>query len=320
MCIIVAKKAGIEMPGKEIISNCFTHNPDGAGIMLAYKGEVYGFKGLMTLEAFNDKLHRLEKRFGSLKRLSVVMHFRITTHGGTAPENTHPFPLKSSYAALRDLEWVAPQGMAHNGIIEATGYHPDIKAEKVSDTMAFIRYIAAPMAKLTNIAGSADIAKALQLAAGSKLAFLDGKGRLRCEGDFTQEGGIFYSNSSYKEARIAYRRYTSLYDYGWDDVAWDPQTMRYVPKSQDVDDYDDFDEEAFRDELAENMNLMQLDENVYIDELNGRPYEADGEFAVSMDDGSLYYYSYRHEAWMSYLREDQYRLLDAQGSEVWPNA
>ena len=33
MCIIVAKKKGLELPTKEILRNCFNYNSDGAGLM-----------------------------------------------------------------------------------------------------------------------------------------------------------------------------------------------------------------------------------------------------------------------------------------------
>lgn len=318
MCIIVAKPMGQKMPGKNTIETCFQNNPDGAGIMLAYKGQVFGFKGLMTLEAFRDKLHQLEKRFGNLKNFAVVMHFRITTHGGTRPENTHPFPLKTSYPALRDLEWVAEQGIAHNGIIDCTSYHADIKAENVSDTMVFIKNVAAPIAKHVDIATNKGVAKALQVAAGSRLAFLNGQGKLMVVGDFTQEDGIYYSNSTYKEARVKYNLasykpyYTSWYD--WDDVKYDTSTGKYTYT------YDD-DLDEFKMELADNMELFVLDESYYISE-NGmtKGYQASEDYALGLNDGCLYYYTYRGENWYKYYRHNQFRLYDAEGNEVWPNA
>lgn len=320
MCIIVAKPMGVKMPSKNIIETCFENNPDGAGIMLAYKGQVYGFKGLMTLEAFNDKLHQLEKRFGSLNKLSVVMHFRITTHGGTVPENTHPFPLKDNYPALRDLEWVAEQGMAHNGIISCTSYHSDINLEKVSDTMVFIKRVVAPIAKHVVIASNKGIAKALQVAANSKLAFLNGQGRCIVAGDFTQDEGIYYSNTSYKEVRVKYnltsfKPYQSdWYDYDLDSVKYDTSTGKYTYA-------DDWNEEDFKQELADSMDLLVLDESYYIlEDGMKRAYQAGEEYALGLNDGYLYYYSYRNEAWYMYLRHDQFRLYDSEGNEVWPNA
>ena len=37
MCIIVAKPKGQDVPSKEILKQCFTKNPDGAGMMYPVK-------------------------------------------------------------------------------------------------------------------------------------------------------------------------------------------------------------------------------------------------------------------------------------------
>jgi len=224
MCIIVAKRMNVKMPSEEILSTCFTNNPDGAGIMVSAKGKVYGFKGLMTFDAFTAKLHQIEKRFGDLDKLNVVMHFRIKTHGTVIAANTHPFPVTSSYKAMRKLEWVADLGMAHNGIINATCHHPDVKQENVSDTMVFIKRVVAPVAEQTSIMKNDKVLEALRLAADSKLAFLDGK-RLVVLGDFKYIDGVYYSNTSYEGVR-----YSSYYPYSFkDDDAWDEYiTNKYV--------------------------------------------------------------------------------------------
>lgn len=198
MCVIVAKEAGINMPSEDKLKNCFDHNRDGAGIMLASKGKVFGFKGYMTWESFKAALNKLEKRFGSLRKLPVVMHFRIGTHGENIPENTHPFPLCANYDKMRETHWVSAQGVAHNGIISALSYHPDISAENVSDTMVFVKRVIAPIAKTTVISSRPDILEGLGLMAGSKLAFLDGSGKIVTAGAFVKDEEVLYSNSSYK--------------------------------------------------------------------------------------------------------------------------
>ena len=198
MCVIVAKEAGINMPSEDKLKNCFYHNRDGAGIMLASKGKVFGFKGYMTWESFKAALNKLEKRFGSLRKLPVVMHFRIGTHGENIPENTHPFPLCASYDKMRETHWVSAQGVAHNGIISALSYHPDISAENVSDTMVFVKRVIAPIAKTTVISSRPDILEGLGLMAGSKLAFLDCSGKIVTAGAFVKDEEVLYSNSSYK--------------------------------------------------------------------------------------------------------------------------
>ena len=50
MCIIVAKKRGLQLPGKETLRNCFNYNSDGAGLMYNYGGEVHIEKGLSVIK------------------------------------------------------------------------------------------------------------------------------------------------------------------------------------------------------------------------------------------------------------------------------
>ena len=47
MCIIVAKKKGLELPTKEILRNCFNYNSDGAGLMFNDGKQVFIEKGFM---------------------------------------------------------------------------------------------------------------------------------------------------------------------------------------------------------------------------------------------------------------------------------
>ena len=254
MCIIVAKPAMVKMPSKKIIKNCFENNPDGAGIMVSVRGKVYGYKGLMNYESVLNKLQKIEKKFGPLYKLNVVMHFRIGTHGGNIAANTHPFPVCGKYKSMRAIEWISDLGMAHNGIITDVSYHKDIKCENVSDTMVFIKHIVNPIAKLTNIMENPDILEALRLASGSKLCFIDGKGNMEVLGAFTFEDGVFYSNATYKEKRVTY----VSKPYSWD--GWD----KYEDKWQKPSYQDDYvilskdDEEFLQESMAAEYGLEMM--------------------------------------------------------------
>ena len=312
MCIIVAKNAGVKMPTKETLSTCFTNNPDGAGIMLAAKGKVYGFKGLMTYDAFMAKLKQLKKRFGFLDDLPVVMHFRIGTHGANIAANTHPFPVVSSYKTLRKLEWTSDLGMAHNGIISSVGHHPDVKKENVSDTMVFVRRVVAPIASKMDIMAYPDVLNGLQLVADSKLCFLSRTGQMNVLGDFIHDGGIYYSNSTYKEARVRYNRYYSPLVYDWDDYdyAWktDKKSVRTTLSPDD--------EKYLMEELAVDYGLTQLEK--------GWKLICDG-FEVSLDnagyaldesDGSLFVWDSVHCEWIESSYNDSYIDLVYTGGDA----
>ena len=63
MCIIVSKKKGINLPGKEILKNCFDYNSDGSGLMFNDGTNVYIEKGFMTFNDFYNRLMELDKEY-----------------------------------------------------------------------------------------------------------------------------------------------------------------------------------------------------------------------------------------------------------------
>ena len=117
MCIIVSKKQGIELPGKEILLNCFNYNSDGAGFMYNYKGSVYIEKGFMNFDSFYNRLIEIDK-YINLKYSDVAIHFRISTSGNVDSGNTHPYQITNIDNDLRLLNVTTDIGMVHNGIIK----------------------------------------------------------------------------------------------------------------------------------------------------------------------------------------------------------
>lgn len=197
MCIIVAKPAGIQCPDLETLEMCFNANPDGAGLMFPDGDQVRIIKGFMEFDEFASTL----KALGDVTNTGLVMHFRITTHGGTRPECCHPFPLTDDDAALRALDTTTAVGVAHNGVI--TGMDTDAKT---SDTMAYIRDVLAPLQRMAgDLLASDDAMTIVESTVGSKLAFLEPDGAITTVGDFIEDNGVFYSNSSFKPAPRIWR-------------------------------------------------------------------------------------------------------------------
>lgn len=197
MCIIVAKPAGIQCPSLETLETCFNSNPDGAGLMFPDGDQVRIIKGFMAFDEFSSTL----KALGDVTNTGLVMHFRITTHGGTRPECCHPFPLTDDDTALRALDICAPVGVAHNGVI--SGMDTDAKT---SDTMAYIRDVLAPLQRMAgDLLASDDAMGVVESTVGSKLAFLEPDGAITTVGDFIEDSGVFYSNSSFKPAPRIWR-------------------------------------------------------------------------------------------------------------------
>ena len=269
MCIIVIKPAGIKLPAIKTIENCWYNNSDGAGLMYAAGGSVHIEKGFMTLKAFKAALKRLEKNI-NVTNAPMVMHFRITTHGGTSPGNTHPFPITEKLPLLQMTKFKAPLAVAHNGMI-------DIKPSKkdISDTMEYVVSQLAPLYQLKKDfyrqpAGKKLIYNFIK----SKMVFLDAAGRIETIGDFiTGDDGLLYSNTSYK-ARTIYYNWDIWEDYSfkWFDskygkyMTWLTEDDGYILSGGDI--------------LPADYYLTDKDGNLY-------EYDIEADVAVPME-GTLY--------------------------------
>lgn len=193
MCIIAYKPSGAKLPSDTTLRAMFSHNPHGAGFMYPYNGRVEIRKGFMTFDGFAQALRNVYDRLGD--KAPIVMHFRITTHGGTCPENTHPFPLTSDIADMKRLSTSAKVGIAHNGIINIK-----TRDNTVSDTQEYIASVIAPIYRRNKrfwksqriLNGIRDTIN------GSRMCFLTGDGKVYRVGNWVSDGECFYSNDSYK--------------------------------------------------------------------------------------------------------------------------
>lgn len=260
MCVIAAKAAGVEMPTEDEIESMWFKNSDGAGLMYAANGKVHIEKGFMKLQEFKDKLAELDKKL-DLKSRSVVLHFRITTHGGTSPENTHPFPISDSVGMLKKHKLITTLGVAHNGIINIT------PRKGISDTMEYIAGQLAPLARaVPDFYKNKDLLQMIANATTSKLAFLDGKGKIVTVGEFYEHNGVKYSNRSYESY------------YNWRDFNWDEW------------DYACWKKHTGTDMVTRKLMWLSEDKGEYvINTFNGKV--VDGEFAIDAG-GCLYEYDY----------------------------
>lgn len=193
MCVIAISTKGIELPDEDTLQNMWIRNPDGAGIMFAYKNKVHIEKGFMRYDSFYNRLQELDRMY-HLKDLSVILHFRITTHGGTKPENTHPFPITDSIGMLKKLKCTTKLGVAHNGIIDIT------PRAGISDTMEYIASQLAPLSRgVPDFYKNQDLMVMVSNAIdGSRMAFMNEKGEIYTIGNFVEDKGIRYSNRSFE--------------------------------------------------------------------------------------------------------------------------
>jgi len=268
MCIIAIKPAGIKMPATSTIENMWHNNSDGAGFMYVKGGNVHIRKGFMTLAALKSAIKKLEKEV-DVVNTPIVLHFRITTHGGTSPGNTHPFPVTEKVPLLQMTKSKAPLAVAHNGIINIKPSQKDI-----SDTMEYIISQLAPLYQLKKDfyrqpAGKKLIYNFIK----SKMVFLDGAGRIETVGDFiTDKDGLLYSNNSYKAMTIYHN--WDLWDYG---IEWyEPKYGKYMTWLTEDDGY-----------ILSNGDIISAD--YYLTDKQGNIYEYDIEADAAIPiEGTLY--------------------------------
>jgi len=148
--------------------------------------KLYVIKGLMTLQEFKDA-------YEPHKNKECILHFRIGTHGGKTPENTHPFLIDDTL------------GMVHNGIINKVACDVD---KNMSDTWHFVEKFLKKFHKLNSQFWLEPEFKDLieSYIFGSKLILMDNEGN--CD-IYNESAGYWdcecwFSNQSYKSFRQSY--------------------------------------------------------------------------------------------------------------------
>jgi len=207
MCVICASAAGVRQPSDDELHRMFNSNPHGAGYMFARDGVVTISKGFMSWADFRHAIHY--EKFTEAD--AVVYHCRISTQAGVGPEMTHPFPITKNIAATRMLDLTCPIGVAHNGIVELTTDHRD---KIYNDTAHFAAEFLPYLIRSADDLHDEAILDAVYRIARSKFAFLDSTGYIATVGDFIEDGGLLFSNTSYKSAGyqkpINYKRYRNF--------------------------------------------------------------------------------------------------------------
>ena len=172
----------------------FSRNPHGAGYMYARDGKVHIRKGFMSLTALLNALK--DEQFTDAD--PVIYHFRISTQAGVNPWMTHPFPLSNRPAHMKALDVDCRCGVAHNGIIRLTS---DPHNREYSDTAIFITdYLTKIIQQPSDLRNTKRLELIWQLAQ-SKFAIMDGKGYIATVGEFVNEDGLLFSNTSYQSFR-----------------------------------------------------------------------------------------------------------------------
>ena len=281
MCIIIYKakdtKAKIEW---NTLKTCFTNNPDGAGYAIAYDNKLLLKKGFMKFEDFETSLRQTIKNV-DIEKAGILFHFRITTHGGTSRENTHPFPLGRD--SLTDRKYTNLEAaIAMNGIcLSNTGYK-----SAISDTMDAIESLINPLFNMYGAFWKDKGSKSVFDFLGAKWAILEKNGDVTSFGNFHTLQGWTYSNYSYIERKVTKWDYSYTNGYG---------TTYYYPTNNctvyDIDTDDDF-ETTKDDKTYYDLGLMEYTGKVMDLRSNSIKEVTAADNYYLDEDGELYQYSW----------------------------
>ena len=190
MCIAILNTKGTTLK-KQILSNCWENNGDGAGILyINDDNQMETFKTLDSFDDFYSNYIFIKQTYG--KRKNMLLHFRISTHGTINEENCHPFIVDENV------------GFIHNGMISEV---PD--SVQYSDTNMLNRTL---LQKLSpGFEQDDDVLEFLasMIGIGNKLVFLnsDNEWSIVNEEAGHWNLGCWFSNDSYKQVN-------SWYDFG----------------------------------------------------------------------------------------------------------
>lgn len=198
MCVIAVQPKG-NIISKQELQNCWDNNGHGGGIMYANNKKIIVKKEMKSFDKFYEYITEASK-FDS----AVVIHFRIATSGGINEYNCHPFKVhKNLY-------------FCHNGILDI-----DVPAtSKENDTQIFNNTLMKPLPY--NFYKNDAIMNMIEytIGNGNKFVFLDDNGDffiLNERAGEWSEGGAWFSNTSYKRAKVIYGYNYKSYGGAWDD-------------------------------------------------------------------------------------------------------
>ena len=190
MCIICIKKKGIQFPSVECVQTMCDNNRDGFSMVLS-NGKKAFIKKTMSKSEFIDLYKKVINHY-DYRETSLFIHARIKTHGSNRIENCHGW---------RENGLI----FAHNGILSIQN------RGDLTDSETFFRDIFSPLYK---IGGWKSGKKAIDAIIGtSKFVFMDDKGNINHFGNYIEEDGLLFSNTTYKRYEMPTRICST--DYKW---------------------------------------------------------------------------------------------------------
>lgn len=199
MCIIAIKKKGIKFPSVEIVETMCENNPHGFSMVVS-DGRKARVIRTMNRKKFMDRYKKIIKFYDPIST-AMYIHTRIKTHGSNRVENCHGW---------RENGLI----FAHNGILSIANRND------MTDSETFFRDIFSPAYK---VGGWKLGEKTINAIIGtSKFVFMDDNGNIHHYGNYIEDDGILYSNTTYlpyKYPRVSKKSCGFNYGYSnwWDE-------------------------------------------------------------------------------------------------------
>ena len=180
MCIAILKPNDKTLD-KELLETCSINNPDGCGFAYVDDNGDIIINKFMSFDEFWEEYSKVHND------RTMLIHFRIATHGNVEIQNCHPFKLNDRMALI------------HNGIISGYGS----KTKNISDTRDFIAKVIGNISHKMwkNPSFRTLVGKAIGY---SKLAILDTDNNYYIinEDKGCWNNGVWFSNNSYKKKEV----------------------------------------------------------------------------------------------------------------------
>lgn len=208
MCIIAYAKNGVKIE-ENVIRTMFEGNPDGAGVMWKPLdgGNIEIRKGFMDVESLLKAWNKIPVE------CERAIHCRIATSGKISKGCCHPFPVRPKTDMMKKAVDKCYMALMHNGVISQCTPKSGMKAT-CSDTMVFAAKYLYPLQKQIDKECIQDL---LESFAASRLLIMRANAPTIMLGNWVEDKGVYYSNTSYK-------------DYGYGYYRW-PKSCRTAPST-----------------------------------------------------------------------------------------
>lgn len=193
MCVIVVCEEGLKLTDAQFES-CFKSNDHGVGLAWINRKDLCWSKGYMDVKSALAK-------YKTVSDFAHIAHFRLSSAGGVCPELTHPFLVTPDSPIIMQGKG-KDRLLFHNGTI--SGWKDLVNIIAISNR----NYPDGAMSDTRAMAMSVGICGEKMLDSGKYV--IASPDEFLTYGDWTEDEGIYYSNTYWKNKPVTY--YSGTWD------------------------------------------------------------------------------------------------------------